>query len=405
MTLRRRLSVLISCLLALVLGAGLGWLQYFSVRQADRRNLELLEAAGRRIQVGVGDAIPLRQLIQEEKKLSPAPLSIALYEGDRLVELEGHEPPLAEQGWLVRSFSVHGRRVVLGFPVVQTYEALQRQAYFLAGLGALLWVSLSGTTYWVVAATLRPIQRLADQAGEAIRYSGPAQLEAPSPDGELVHLVNTLNRLLDQLHQRSARREQFHVAVSHELRTPLQALLGHLELALLRPRSTSEYVVILQECTHQTQRLTQLIEALLLLNRLDYAPVARETVDLVEALPVVPDGTRLEVGPEQLRVPGTLALVEVLLRNLLSNAERYRTPGSEIRVELSAEYLLVENVRPSQRELDVHRLREPFCRAEPGDAAGNGLGLALVSAVADRLDWRLELAAPPGRFVAQVFFR
>jgi len=399
MTLRWRLSALISLLLALVLAGGLASLQFWATRQAERRGRELVLAASRRIQTGAGDSIPLRRLIQEEQKISLVPLSIALYEGGQMVELVGHEPPLNDANWQTTEFTLHGRRVVLGFPFYQTREALNRQATFLALLGAVLWLFLSGTTGWVVAATLRPIQSLAHQAVEAAREAGPTRLHTPSQDGELVHLVETLNGLLAQIHRRSAQREQFHVAVSHELRTPLQALLGHLEVALLRDRTLEEYREVLQECTHQTQRLTQLIEALLLLNRLDYAPIAEETVDLLDLLP---GNAYLETELEQVTVKAPQPLLEVLLRNLWSNADRHRTPGSQILVRLDEDCLRVENARDSQEVLDSHRLREPFYRPFPSASFGNGLGLALASAVADRLGWQLELQAPPGRFVATV---
>lgn len=171
-------------------------------------------AASRRIQTGADDSIPLRRLIQEEQKISLVPLSIALYEGGQMVELVGHEPPLNDANWQSTEFTLHGHRVVLGFPFYQTREALNRQATFLALLGAGLWLFLSGTTGWVVKATLQPIQSLADQTVAAARQSGPTRLHPPSQDGELVHLVDTLNGLLAQIHRRSAQREQFHVAVS-----------------------------------------------------------------------------------------------------------------------------------------------------------------------------------------------
>jgi two-component system heavy metal sensor histidine kinase CusS len=400
MTLRWRLTALISLLLAAVLSVGLGGLQRWAIQQSIRRTQEVLDAAGARILVGVRDKIPLRELIREE----PQPLSIAVYEGDSLVELVGHEPPADGENWQIQRLTVHDRKVVLGFPIYQSKEALRRQAYFLAWIGGLVWGVLSLTTYWVVGQTLRPIQDLADQADRAARRPGPAQLEAPSQDGELVHLVATLNGLLGQLHQRSARREGFHVAVSHELRTPLQALLGHIELALLRPRTPEEYLNVLQECKTQTGRLTQLIEALLLLNRLDYAPMAAETVDLNECFSdgSLPAGTQIKFLQAELRLPASQPLLEVLLRNLLGNAHTHRKPDTEILVEVGPECLRIENQRSSQEPLDIEKLREPFFRACESTALGNGLGLALVSAVVERLGWELELQAPAGRFIALV---
>ncbi|MBS2035522.1 hypothetical protein JST97_11075 [bacterium] len=400
MTLRWRFTGLISLLLAALLSLGLWGLQHFATRQSIHHSQDLIRAAGERILVGVRDHIPLRELIREE----PQPLSIAVYQGPNLIELVGHEPPADGENWEIQRLNVHERQVVLGFPIYQSKEALGRQARFLSWIGALVWGGLSLTTYWVVGQTLKPIQELANQADQAAGNSGPTLLAPPSQDGELVHLVSTLNQLLGRLHQRSARREQFHVAVSHELRTPLQALLGHVELALLRPRTPEDYCKVLEECKTQTGRLTQLIEALLLLNRLDYAPTASEVIDLNECFPEtsLPAHTQVIFLQAETRVSANQPLLEVLLRNLLGNADKHRSQNSQILVEVGPGQFKIENQRDSQTLLDPEKLREPFFRATGNSTPGNGLGLALVAAVVERLGWELELQAPPGSFVAVV---
>lgn len=403
MTLRWRLTGLTSLLLAALLSLGLWGLQHWATAQSYRRGQEILQAAGNRIRLGVADKISLRELIQEENKISQQPLSIALYDGNSLVDLAGHEPPSEGENWERLTLEVHNRRVVLGFPINQAQDALRRQAHFLAWIGGLVWAALTLTTYWVVGQTLKPIETLARQLEQAADTPGPAQVAAPSQDGELTHLTATMNRLLGQLHQRSARREQFHVAVSHELRTPLQALLGHLELALMRPRSAEEYQTALQQCKGQTVRLTQLIEALLLLNRLDYAPMPPDTIDLNESFAEssLPPDTEIQFSQQAVPVQASQPLLEVLLRNLLTNADLHRQPGTPIQITVGPDQLTLENIRPSQEPLDLDKLREPFYRAQT-HAPGNGLGLALVSAVVERLGWQLQLEAPPGRFIATV---
>ncbi|MBN9418561.1 MAG: HAMP domain-containing histidine kinase [Candidatus Eremiobacteraeota bacterium] len=406
MTLRWRLTGLTSLLLAALLSLGLWGLQHWATAQSYRRGQEILQAAGNRIRLGVADKLSLHELIQEEIKISKQPLSIALYDGNSLVELIGHEPPSDGDNWELLTLEAHNRRVVLGFPIYQAKDALRRQAHFLAWIGGLVWAALSLTTYWVVGQTLKPIETLARQLEQAADKPGPAQIAAPSQDGELTHLTATINKLLGQLHQRSARREQFHVAVSHELRTPLQALLGHLELALLRPRPVEEYQTALQECKNQTVRLTQLIEALLLLNRLDYAPMEADTIDLNECFPEgsLPPDTEIRFADQEVSVQASQPLLEVLLRNLLNNAHLHRQPGTPIQVEIGPQQLRIQNLRPSQQALDLEKLREPFYRGG-GQVPGNGLGLALASAVVERLGWQLHLEAPPGQFIATAVYQ
>lgn len=173
-----------------------------------------------------------------------------------MVELVGHEPPLNDANWQSTEFTLHGHRVVLGFPFYQTREALNRQATFLALLGAGLWLFLSGTTGWVVRATLQPIQSLhtggSDGRGRPAERSHPitsalSGRRTGPPGGHPQWAAGSNPPAFGPA--RAISRGRF-----HELRTPLQALLGHLEVALLRDR-TLENREVLQECTHQTQRL------------------------------------------------------------------------------------------------------------------------------------------------------
>src|SRR5262249_35450471 len=108
------------------------------------------------------------------------------------------------------------------------------------------------------------------------------QLATPSDDAEIVELVGTLNGLLERLAESAAAKGRFYAAASHELRTPLQALSGHLELAVSKPRTEREYQQIVGEALQQTRRLIALSQDLLTLHRLEtatYTPPS-ESIDV-----------------------------------------------------------------------------------------------------------------------------
>ncbi len=66
-----------------------------------------------------------------------------------------------------------------------------------------------------------------------------------------------------------AREKQATADISHELRTPLSALLTMTEMALRKSRSPEEYQEVLRDCRLSAQRMTQGVERLLALARLD----------------------------------------------------------------------------------------------------------------------------------------
>lgn len=77
---------------------------------------------------------------------------------------------------------------------------------------------------------------------------------------------------------------QFVADASHELRTPLTAIRGYTELARrLQPDDTAvpEVIHALSRVSSETDRMTRLVEDLLLLARLDSGrPLQHEPVDL-----------------------------------------------------------------------------------------------------------------------------
>jgi len=406
MTLRLRLSLFISGVFGFLLGLLVLLAQQSSRLQAERHIRDLVQAAGNRIEVGVNEEhLPLRRLIHEEKGLSPQPLSLALYEKGKLVELVGHEPPADGSGWQVARSDFPGSHVLLGYPYHQTQLALHRQLLTLSTLATLAWLGLSGAAYWVVGQVLRPLHLLNLQAQRLSQQVERTTLKSPSSDVEFVDLVETLNDLLQQQERTTRQREQFYVAISHELRTPLQALSGHLELALMRQRSPGEYQTFLQECQRQTTRLTSLHEAILTLSQVDHGELKSESPYELAAFlaEFLPPRAKFRHTPTMSQAPRRL--VELLVRNLVENAWRHGRDETPIQVELNPQRLRVVNTRRDDEVLDLHQLSQPFYRPESSrQKGGNGLGLALVRAIAERLGWRLELRCQGSQFEVILLF-
>ena len=214
-------------------------------------------------------------------------------------------------------------------------------------------------------------------------------------------------------------RERFYAAAAHELRTPLQALSGHLEVALSRSRGAEEYRAALGEGHAQTERLTVLVQDLLLLNHLDAqsarpAAVRLDLADLCESelrtLRVLAEKRALKIEldlPERCEINAPWNHVTMLLRNLLENAVKYATSGGNVRVQLKNATLTICNDCVFDNALEPEKLFEPFYRPDTSRTSatgGNGLGLAICRSICQSNNWTIALRAEENSLCATVVF-
>src|SRR5262249_23809442 len=167
-----------------------------------------------------------------------------------------------------------------------------------------------------------------------------------------------LTQTLDQLKRAFEREKQAAADMSHELRTPLAALLTTLEVGLRRPRTADQYAQLLRDCHAIGRQMTQLVEQMLMLARIDagmdsirlqevdVAALAEQCVALVRPLAEA-RGLHVDLhrnGPARLTTDPN-KLREVII-NLLHNAIEYNRPDG--RVEVNVEQ------RNGQLQVAVH---------------------------------------------------
>jgi two-component system OmpR family sensor kinase len=174
----------------------------------------------------------------------------------------------------------------------------------------------------------------------------------------------------------------------------------------------------LRRIESESLRMTDLVEDLLLLARLDDVgiggrPLDREPVDLA-ALLVDAVSDAHAAGPAhlwRLRLPDDAAIVDgdaarlhQVVANLLGNARVHTPPGTDVLVELSLrEGTAVVEVTDAGPGIPASLLPEVFERFARGDgsrsrAAGStGLGLSIVAAVVAAHRGEVTATSRPGR--------
>ncbi|CDG81513.1 sensor histidine kinase [Janthinobacterium agaricidamnosum] len=241
------------------------------------------------------------------------------------------------------------------------------------------------------------------------------RLPHPGTQDEIGSLVDTLNDMLERLEQGFDAQRRFTADASHELRSPLSRLRTEIEITLRRPRDSAEYVGALGSCLDEVQRLTLLVEELLMLTRLDVGqerggaevmllnPLAEEAARRLDMVAGA-RGIRLvcsDSPPVSARVaPGPVGLV---LANLLDNAVKFSPPDSEVFVSLCTDgvdaLINVADAGPGIGVDELPHLFERFYRgakARAGAAPGFGLGLALSQSIVHAYGGRIEASNRPG---------
>lgn len=213
-------------------------------------------------------------------------------------------------------------------------------------------------------------------------------------EAELRRTADDLERTTSDLQESDQIRVAFLRATSHELRTPLTVVAGVAD-TLRRHRAgltETQFDDLLDRLQSQTQRLAAVVDDLLDVDQLTTGlgrattqpvPLAHMVRTVLEATPI-PD-RRLEADLTEVVVPGDLAKLERITRNLLANAVRHSGTDGWIRVQTAGTVdealLIVEDDGDGLPEGWEDRIFEPFVQGPERhhDARpGTGLGLTLV---------------------------
>jgi signal transduction histidine kinase len=318
-------------------------------------------------------------------------------------ERSGGEPtmhlalPILVEGKLVGA-------VYLSQPLGDVNEVMGdlRLRWLLATLVAILFSGLVGLL--LSGAISRPLRRLTAAAGAVAQGQLDQRVPVRSRD-ELGRLSQAFNEMTARLRTTRQMQVDFVANVSHELRTPLTAVKGLVET--LRDGAVDDPEVrdqFLETVESETDRLTRLVNDLLLLSRADSEALNLqcEPLDLERLARILVErlGGQAEAREVSLRVEAEdqppLALadpdrMEQVLVNLLDNAIKYSRPGDAVtlRVGGGAEKMVRVQVRDEGIGIpaeDLPRIGERFYRADKARSraeGGSGLGLAIAQALVE----------------------
>jgi two-component system OmpR family sensor kinase len=318
-------------------------------------------------------------------------------------------------------------------------EAIDHQLAQLIGLEAVLTgLAIAGAVVasrTVVRRSLRPLNRVAATAQQVSQLPldrGEVALavrvppEDADPTSEVGRVGQAFNHMLNNVEDALAARQasetkvrQFVADASHELRNPLAAIRGYAELTRRERDSMSANAAFaMSRVESEAERMSHLVEDLLLLARLDSGPSLEVApVDLTEvvinalsdARAAGPDHVwQLDLPPEPVVALGDRYRLHQVVANLLANARTHTPPGTQVRAAVAVTgpnaLVTVTDTGPGIPDDIQARVFERFTRAEvsrvrtPGAESGRstGLGLAIVAAVVEAHHGSVAVRSRPG---------
>ena len=316
-------------------------------------------------------------------------------------EVHGVDVP-GEGSFRVTAVDANGVTIVAGLPTDDVDDVVSRLVLWEVVLTLLAVVLTAGAALVVVRRQLRPLREVAATAhhvSELPLSEGEIDLTERVPDHltdertEVGQVGAALNSLLAHVetslaarHRSEQQVRQFVADASHELRTPLATIAGYTELARQRPDDPGMLGTALDKVEEESDRMTSLVEDLLLLARLDAGrPLEREPVDLtrllVEAVSdarVIDADHRWQVDlPDDLVdspavVTGDELRLHQVITNLLTNARKHTPAGTTVTVTVRRSGFSVHDDGPGFPPDLVEHAFERFARGDAARQHGDG---------------------------------
>jgi signal transduction histidine kinase len=258
-------------------------------------------------------------------------------------------------------------------------------------------------------------------------YDAESTLSAPIIDGEpdFTRAVFTLIDVTDYRNEERRMQDlmeaknQFLASVSHEIRTPLTAILGFAriledEVGL----GSGEREQMVSSIVQHSQEMADLVEDLLVAARTEMGQieVVNETIDAVDQVRRTLDaggtfteGIEVDFPPGPARAIGDPARVRQILRNLLTNAERYGGPDVSVTVTSSPESICIEvaDDGPGLPLSAWEEIFELYHRAQetPDQPGSVGIGLAVSRQLAELMGGTLEYRHQAGLSIFRLLLK
>lgn len=333
----------------------------------------------------------------------------------------------ATGSWRALTQPIPGGSVTVARDLSDVGAITERLSALLLAIGVAVVAGSAVGAFALVGRSLRPLGEVEEAADAIAGGDLSRRVPAADPRTEVGKMSAALNTMLGQLEEsfdaRAAALEEarnseermraFVADASHELRTPLTAVSGYAELYRQGAVADADVPATFARIERESERMSGLVDDLLLLARLDQQrPLARDPVDLL-ALATADVGSARATYPDRLvevvalpgetvpEVSGDADRLAQVIRNLTTNALRYSDGPVMVRVGSHAGTATIEVIDhgpgiPDEEKTAVFSRFYRSDRARSRESGGSGLGLSIVAAIVSAHDGTVNISDTPG---------
>ena len=255
-------------------------------------------------------------------------------------------------------------------------------------------------TSFAVKKAMNPLSSFHKKIKKINENNLDTRIESKSNKDEIDLIANEFNFMMDRIEISYQKQKEFTANASHELRTPLSRITSQIENVVAHSKTTSENKSFLKAILSDVNQLTELINSLLILSKIDTANDANYELHRLDEIlfsaieklnQSFPDFVVLFEMEENenldraLEIKGNKNLLEIALINVLKNACVY-SDNKQAKVKISTNknqlIISVSNTGNTLSDEEQKNLFQPFMRGQNSKGTiGFGLGLRIVQRI------------------------
>jgi len=253
----------------------------------------------------------------------------------------------------------------------------------------------------VIRTALAPVLKSSEVASAIDPSRTNLRLSEHGVPKELLPLIVAMNQALDRLEKGIRRQREFTADAAHELRTPIAVLRTRVDM-IPDQAAVAAVKADIAVMSHVVDQLMEIAEiegtGIALAGHTDLSEISANVVSMLANIAIQQGKSLALFGAERpVWVRGDPTMIFRAIRNLVDNAIAHTPAHTCVEVEVQPNgRVTISDVGAGIPEKDRENIFRRFWRADRNRGEGAGLGLAIVSRIAEIHSGNIEVANRPG---------
>ncbi len=263
-----------------------------------------------------------------------------------------------------------------------------------------MYVCILIFSYALLKALLSPLQKIMCVIEKMSKGKFENRIEI-KPSNDFYQLAEAINEMATQIETIEKSRDQFVSNVSHELKTPLSSIKVLSDSLLIQEDVPKEmYVEFLEDIVSETDRLTNIVNDLLTLVKIDQSNAVLNIDNIligdlvqkiIKRIRYIASGKNIEIYfkmEEDFTVEVDPIKIDLAITNLIDNAVKYTNENGKVTVEIMSDnmyvYIKVEDTGNGIEKEELSNIFKRFYRIDKTrdrETGGFGLGLSITYSI------------------------